>query len=189
MSRAARRALWGAVIGLALVGLVARPPRPRAAPALALLGPVAELAAEVQWLRFHAASRRGEEARALELAESALALAPEASEGWQVLAAHLVFDLASREREPELARRRAWFEAGLALLARGVARAAQPGELELFRGLMLLGKAESDPELDPRGAAALLSAGAEALERAAALGDARAAELVPQVRADAARAE
>ena len=60
---------------------------------------------------------------------------------------------------------------------------------ELIEAHEGLGKAESDPELDPRGAAALLSAGAEALERAAALGDARAAELVPQVRADAARAE
>ena len=180
---------WATLVALALSSLACPPPRTREPAPLLLLGPFAELCAQVQWLRFQAASRRGEEARALELAESALALDPRASEGWQALAAHLVFDLASREREPELARRRAAFLAGLAVLARGVEQSDRPQELELFRGLVLVAKAESDPELDPRGSPALLRAAAEAFERAAALGDRRAAELAPQVRAEAARGE
>jgi hypothetical protein len=177
------------VAALALAPLACPPPRERAGTPLLVLGPFAELCAQVQWLRFQAAQRRGEEARALELAESALALDPRASEGWQALAAHLVFDLASREREPELARRRACLQAGLAVLTRGVETCERPHELELFRGLVLVAKAESDPELDPRGAPALLGAAAEAFERAAELGDERAAELALQVRDEAARAE
>ncbi len=180
---------WAAVAALALVPL-ACPPPPASRPApLLLLGPFAELWAQVQWLRFQAASRRGEEARALELAENALALDPRASEGWQTLAAHLVFDLAAREREPVLARRRACFQAGLAVLQRGAERSERPAELELFRGLVLVAKAESDPALDPGGAPALLLAAAEAFERAARLGHERAAELAPQLRAEAAREE
>lgn len=189
MSAWSRSLAWAAVVALALASLAWPPPRASAPAPLLLLGPFAELCAEVQWLRFQAAQRRGEEARALELAESALALDPRASEGWQALAAHLVFDLASREREPDLARRRAAFQAGLAVLARGAERSARPQELELFRGLVLVAKAQHDPELDPRGAPALLRAAAEAFERAAELGDERAAELAAQVRAEAARDE
>jgi hypothetical protein len=184
------RALGWAVLGaLVLASLVSPPPRASAPAPFLLLGPFAGLCAEVQWLRFQAASRRGEEARALELAESALALDPRASEGWQALAAHLVFDLASREREPELARRRASFQAGLAVLARGSAESDRPAELELYRGLVLAGKAENDPELDPGGAPALLRAAVEAFERAARLGDPRGTELAAQLRAGAARAQ
>ncbi len=176
---------WFAVLALALVPVACPPPAVPAPPRLWLLGPCAELVAQLQWLRFHAASRRGEEARAFELAEGALALDPRATEGWQTLAAHLVFDLASREREPDLLRRRAWFEAGLAVLERGAERAARPEELELLRGLVLFDKAGRDPELDPRGAPALYAASAAAFERAAALGEPRAAELLAQARAAA----
>jgi hypothetical protein len=177
---------WAAALALGLAPLLVPPPPAAPAPLL-VLGPFAELAAQVQWLRFQAASRRGEEARALELAESALALDPRATEGWQTLAAHLLFDRASREREPALARRRAWFHAGLAVLARGTERAERPEELELLRALALVAKAEGDPELDPLGASALLRAAAEAFERAGRLGDARAAGLAPQVRSEAER--
>jgi hypothetical protein len=184
-----RALAWSAVAALALTSLACPPPRANAPVPLLLLGPFAELCSQVQWLRFQAASRRGEEARALEMAASALAFDPRASEGWQMLAAHLVFDLASREREPELSRRRAYFQAGLAVLARGTESCERPQELQLFRGLVLAAKAQNDPELDPLGAPALLRAAAEAFERAAELGDAHAAELAPQVRAEAARAE
>jgi len=155
-------------------------------PAVRIAGDV-QLAAEVQWLRFHAAVTAGEEARALALAEEALALDPRASAGWQSLAAHLVFDQASPALEPDPARRRTWFAAGLAVLSRGAAQAARPQELEFFRGLVLVTKAEDDPELDPGGARALRAAAVRAFERAAELGDARAAELLPQARAAAAR--
>ena len=189
MRKAARALAWAAVLALALVSLAGPAPRPAAPAPLLLLGPFADLWAEIAWLRFQAALRRGEEARALELAESALALDPRSSEGWRMLAGHLVFDLASRERTPDLARRRACFQAGLAVLARGVERSARPEELELFRGLVLLAKAEGDPELDPGGAQALKRSAADAFEHAARLGSEQAKELVPQVRADAERRE
>lgn len=188
MSAHARRLAWLAGIALALVPL-ALPPAPRPEPTLLrLAGPFAALAAEVQWLRFHGASRRGEEARALELAESALTLDPRAAEGWKTLAAHLLFDLASREREPDLGRRRAAFEAGCSVARRGAERAQRPEELELFLGLVLADKAARDPELDRGGAAALLEGAAQAFERAARHGDAQAAALAAQLRAESGRA-
>lgn len=168
-----RAVAWLSVLALALAALRAPPGREGSGRSF-LLAPFAELAAEVQWLRFQSASLRGEEARALELAEKALLLDPASTEGWQTLAAHLALDLASREREPELARRSAWFRAGLEVLRRGSERAEHPGELVLFRGIVLVGKAEGDPELDPGGAAALFTAAAAAFERAAELGVARA---------------
>jgi hypothetical protein len=175
-----------AVAFAALAWSTARPAPPDPL-VLRLLGPLAELASEVQWLRFRAAVRAGEEARGLRLAESALTWNPRANAGWETVASHLVFDLASTAREPELARRRAWFEAGLALLARGRERVERPAALELARGLFLLGKAELDPELAPGGAAELQRRAYEAFEAAAALGEARAAALLPQLRAEVER--
>jgi len=180
---------WTGVAGLAWLAGWLHPGHEPSATPLFLLGPVAPFAAQVQWLRFHAASLRGETPRALELAESALALDPRSSAGWERLAAHLLFDLASREREPALERRRAFFQAGLAVLARGAERAAEPGALEFYRALALIGKAEADPELSQGGAGELYAEALAALERAAARGDARAAELQPQVRKRAADAE
>jgi hypothetical protein len=180
---ASRLALAVLALAALLVAVRTAPAREPRAPRLVLLAPFAGLAAELQWLRFHAAVRAGEEARALELAESALTWEPSAPAGWQTLAAHLVFDRASREREPDLARRRAWLEAGLAELARGVERCARPGELELLCGITLASKAALDPELDPGGAPALRAAARAAFERAAALGEPRAAAFLAQARA------
>jgi hypothetical protein len=188
-TRALRGLAW-ALVGLLVVIAVVRPPERRAGRTpLFLFAPFAELAAEVQWVRFQGASLRGETARALELAESALALDPTASAGWERLAAHLAYDLASREREPDLARRRAWFEAGLEVLARGAVEAEPPGELLVFRALLLAGKAATDPALAAGGERELMRAAAAALEEAAAQGDPRAAALAAEVRAEAGRAE
>jgi hypothetical protein len=182
-----RTVLWLLVLALALVALRS-PPGGSERGRPFLLAPFAELAAEVQWLRFQSATLRGEEARALELAGSALVLDPSSTEGWQTLAAHLALELASREREPELARRSAWFAAGLEVLRRGAERAEHPEELELFRGIVLVGKAQGDPELDPGGAAALFTAAAGAFERAAELGAPRAAAHATYARERAAEA-
>lgn len=152
-----------------------------------LLGPFAALAAELEWLRFQAAAERGEEARALALAERALALAPRSTAGWQFLAAHQGYQCASPGREPELARRRAWFEAALATLDRGRAHAAHPEELELFRALLLLSRADLDPELVPGGARELATRARAALAEAARLGSREAAELGPYLDAAPAR--
>lgn len=152
-----------------------------------LLGPFAALAAELEWVRFQQALERGEEARALALAEHALALAPHSTAGWQMLAAHLGYGRAAPNAEPDLARRRAWFEAALALLERGRARAAHPEELELFRALYLVSRAEQDPELVAGGAPELLARARAALLEAARLGSAQAAELAPYLEATPAR--
>jgi len=160
-----------------------REERPRR---LLLFGPFLELGAEVQWLRFQSAQHAGDEARALELAESALRLDPVSTEGWATLASHLGLDLASPEREPDLERRRMWFRSALSVLRRGGESARDPAELELQRGLLLLGKAEVDPELDPHGAPALFAAAAEAFTHASTLG-ARDADGLARYSAERAR--
>jgi len=125
--------------------------------------------------------------RALGFAESALELAPAASDGWKALAAHLAYDLGSREREPDPAVRRALLKAALSVLARGIERAADPGELELETGLILANKAELDPGLDPGGARALFTAAAAAFERALAHGADDAQALLDYAREGAER--
>lgn len=177
---------WSAVVVLTFLAGHLRTTRERGPTRLVLLGPIAPLAAQVQWLRFHASLRRGQEARALELAESALALDPRASEGWERLAAHLLFDRASPEREPDLERRRSLVAAGLAVLERGAQQAEPRGALELLAALALLSKAAVDPELRAGGASALRTEARALLERAALHGEPRAAEILPQVRALAA---
>ncbi|MSR60914.1 MAG: hypothetical protein EXS08_00510 [Planctomycetes bacterium] len=184
-----RALLWALVLALGVSALCFPDEQRATRTPFLLLGPFAELAAEVQWLRFHAASLAGDETRALQLAESALELAPTEGAGWQTLGAHLVFDLASKEREPDLARRRAYFQAGLAILRRGAEQSAHAQELEFFRALVLLGKAQSDAEVHPEGAVGLLREALTTCERAAALGHAQAAELVPQLRGALAAAE
>jgi len=156
------------------------------APRVRLFGPFVELAAEVQWLRFRSAALAGRRARALELAEQALALDPGWTAGWQALGATLALDFASEAREPDLPTRRAWFDAGIEALERGAERARSPAELHVFRAVILFGKAEGDPGLDPGGAPALRRRALEAYEAAAALGDAHAAELGRHLRAAAA---
>lgn len=177
---------WAGVLALAFLAAHLRAPRTATGAPLLLLGPLAPLAAQVQWLRFQASLERGDGERALELAESALALDPRANAGWERLAAHLLFDRASPEREPDPARRRSFVDAGLAVASRGAELAERPEELELFAGLALLSKVEVDPELRPGGARELLSEAAVRLARAAALGSPAAAELLPHVRARAA---
>lgn len=176
-----RGLLW--LFAATLVALpCALAPRPSAR-ALGLIGPVAELAAEVQWVRYEGALTRGEEAHALALAESALALAPRVSAGWQHLAAHLGYDLASRTVEPDPARRRVWLAAAESTLTRGAAAAARPAELLLFHALLLASKADVDPELAPGGKAELLARSRALFEQAAELGSHEAREVLGSHRA------
>lgn len=181
----ARPLLW--LLAAALLALpCALAPAPHARP-LGLLAPIAELAAEIQWVRFEGALTRGEEARALALAESALALAPRVGAGWQRLAAHQGYELASRLVEPDVERRRVWLAAAEATLARGREAAARPAELVLFQALLLHSKADLDPELAPGGAEELRARARVALERAAGLGSHEARELLGYLPAPEAR--
>jgi len=143
-----------------------------------LLGPAAELFADVQWIRFTRARLRGEHDRALAFAESALELDPSSTDGWEYLATHLATFHASSEREPEPALREAWFRAGLEVTRRGALQASDPGRLALTRALLCLNRAQLDPALDPEQRAHLLAEARSAAEEAQELGTLGAAELL-----------
>ena len=132
--------------------------------------PLARLASHVQWIRFQRARLAGRGAEALRLGASAVELAPQTTEGWEYLASHFGFYLASREREPDPARRRAWLEAALEVTERGSTRVADPGQLALLRGSLLLSKAELDPEIWSGGQEVLLQLAEKAFREAHELG-------------------
>ena len=180
----ARLAGWLAVGALWLAAAFLAPasaPAPERAVHL-WLGPFAELAGTLEWIRFQRARIAGDRERALLAAENALFLRPRATEGWELLAAHLGLHLASQEREPDAATRRAWFEAALEVTRRGEQRAAHPARLMLYRGLLCVTKAEADPDIWPAGAAGLLDEARRAFRAAAEAGHPAAAELVDALR-------
>jgi hypothetical protein len=143
----------------------------------ALLGPVAGLWSRVLWIRFQRAELAGEEARALDLAETALDYTPRDTEGWERLVSHLGTFLASAERTPDVELRRAYFRAALSTARRGAEVADEPGRLHWLRGMLALAKVELDPAIDPRGASGLLADAAAAFGEARAAGIEDAAEL------------
>ncbi len=151
-----------------------------------LLGPVASLAASVQWVRVHDAMRAGRTDLALARARTALALDPGATAGWVFLATHLVFDRASAERERDPGRRMAWIRAGLETAERGEDTARDPGELARWQGLVLGMLAQEDEPLAwPGGVRRLWLDAADDFERASRLGQADAAELARRARGNA----
>ena len=156
-----------------------------------LLGPVASLAASVQWVRADVAFRRGRVELFLARSETALTLAPESADGWSYLAMTQAFTLASPEREPSPARRLAWVQAGLATAAEGERLASAPGELAILAGTIMVKTASLDPDLPwPGGPVAIWEAAASHFERAGRLGyDASmSATLTAAARAEADRA-
>ncbi|MEM7270560.1 MAG: hypothetical protein AAF401_15080, partial [Pseudomonadota bacterium] len=113
------------------------------------LGPLAGLAAGGAWVRADVAQRAGRDELFYARAERALALQPSATQGWIFFAHHLVFDRASLERAPSEANagvREHWIRAGVALLERGEATAAEPAELVFDRGLIFTYLAALEPE-------------------------------------------
>jgi hypothetical protein len=148
-----------------------------------VLGPAARFAATIEWVRFDLALRSGDLEQAYARADTAIWIDPGATEGWTVYAAHLAFDRASEQREPDPAVRRAWFDAALATLARGETVAREPAELALFAGLLRIDKADNDPALaGPDGARELYLEAAEDFDRSARLGKAIAGGLAVKVR-------
>lgn len=162
---------------------------PARSPLERVLGPVASLAASVQWVRVDVALRRGEEARAYAMAETALRIDPSDPEGWIFLAHHMIYDRASLLREPDPARRAAWIRAGLETLARGERSSRDPGAILFDRGVALafLGSLEDRDRAWPASAREAWSLAAEAFDRAAAVGHPRAAEAARLARERAAR--
>jgi len=190
MKRTLRPILW--CLAIALLFAPALAPRPEAAPrapsfALRLLGPIASLAASVQWVRVDSAIRSGRTDIALARAGTALEIDPGSTAGWNFLANYMALDLASRAREPDAQRRVAWIKAALAVAERGEQSARAPSELALWRGLILSTVVALDDELPwPGGAAGKWNDAALSLDRAAALGDPVAAEMAAIVRKRAA---
>ena len=178
----ARRALVSVAI---LLLLWSAPTMPHSAPtgslASRLLGPIANLAASVEWVRFELALLDGEPEVAYAHAERALALDPVSEEGWMLLAQHLAFERASAAFESDRDRRRAWIEEGLAVLTRGRTRVRHPADLEFLRGVVLthvgrLVEEGSEGPNWPGAAPAAYRAAAEAFDRAAREGLPQAAE-------------
>ena len=160
------------LLALLLPGLFTSPPPNASARPLPLrlLGPVADVAASIQWVRFQRARLDGRVELAIARAESALELAPENSAGWEVLAAYLALLLGSPEREPDPGRRLHWFRAGLAVTERGEEQATRGGDLAVARAILFATKAELDPQLPwPGGVPALWEEAARAWDRAAEL--------------------
>jgi hypothetical protein len=187
-ARVFRLAAWLAVLAL-LVPWERAPEEPAAPSSIPrrLLGPVASLAASVQWVRFDVALRDGAPERAYAIAETALALDPGAHQGWYTLARHLVFDRASRESEPDPPERRRWIRAGLDVLERGEPLARDPGELAFARAQILAFYVAVIPEAElhwPGGAEAALEAGIATFERSAALGHPQGSEYAGYARAE-----
>jgi hypothetical protein len=101
-----------------------------------LLGPIASLAANLEWVRVDDALRLGRPDLAYARAELALEIAPGDAEGWIFLAHHFAYERASILREPDRAARTRWVDAALDLLARGEKSAREPGRLAFKRGVI-----------------------------------------------------
>jgi hypothetical protein len=178
---------WLAAAGLLALSAVLDPSVPAqrsSSVALRLLGPVAELAARVQWVRARASMVAGRTDLALARGEVAIELDPGDTSGWTDLAWHLALERGSLQRERDPVRRLAWIRAGLDLARRGEERAREPGELALWQGLVLVQLAREDEPPDwPGGVAGLWADAAEHFERAARLGQRDGAELARGARA------
>ena len=182
-----------APFGLAMWGPTARWIRPedgktRAAmgPTQRALGPLASVAASIEWVRFREALLDGDTTRAYAIAEGALALDPSGEGGWLDYAHHLIFVRGSFAENETPAGRRQWIQAGLDLLERGEAVCRRPGELAFTAGLIRTGYLASIPDEDlgwPGGPEALLEQGTQDLQRAAAAGRTGAVETLTALRA------
>jgi hypothetical protein len=182
LSARSRWAAWIAgwiVVALLVAWSVDPISRPASGPALErILGPVASLAASVQWARVDFALRRGENARAYAEAETALRLDPERPEGWIFLAHHLLYERGSLLREPDRASRALWIQAGLETLARGERVSSDPAALLFERGVALafLASLADEDRVWPESSAKAWELAAAAFDRSAALGRTGAAE-------------
>jgi predicted Zn-dependent protease len=154
------------------------------------LGPVASLAAGVQWIRVDVAIRRGDYARAYERAETALALDPEDPAGWIFLAHHLLYERASLSREPDRDARARWIRAGIETLERGERTSSDPGAVDFEHGVALafLGSLADADRAWPESAERAWELAARAFEAAAEEGTRSAAQAAALARERAAGA-
>jgi hypothetical protein len=171
---------WLAVLGLLLAGWILQrsdsaPDRERGL-AERWLGPIAALAARIEWVRADLALRAGDEPAAYARAETALELEPSSADAWIFLAYHFVFERASLAREIDLAERKRWVQSGLDVLERGRRASSDPAAILFYRGCVfdyLAALPDADRPWTGDRRAALLEA-ARSFEDAAVLGDERA---------------
>lgn len=157
----------------AWIGPADREARASMGPTQRALGPLASVAASIEWVRFRGALLRGDMAAAYAIADAALALDPSGEGGWLEYAQHLIFVRGSFAENETPAGRRGWITSGLELLRRGEALCRTPGELAFAAGLIRTGYLATIPDEDlgwPGGPEALLRQGTADLQRAAALG-------------------
>lgn len=202
MSRPRSKGRWPLVLGgllLAAPFALARldvtaswvgPPDPSARAAMGRaqrsLGPLASVAASVEWARFRRALLRGETAEAYVIADRALALDPSGEGGWLNYAQHLIFERGSFAENETPEGRRRWIKSGLELLKRGEALCRTPAELAFMSGLIRTGYLAPIPDSDlgwPGGPTGLLAEGTEDLQRAATAGHTGATETLEALRA------
>jgi hypothetical protein len=150
------------------------------------LGPLASVAASIEWARFRRALFTGETADAYVIADRALALDPSGEGGWLNYAQHLIFERGSFAENETPEGRRRWIRSGLELLKRGETLCRTPGELAFTAGLIRTGYLAPIPDEDlgwPGGPTGLLAEGTEDLQRAATAGHTGAAETLEALRA------
>ena len=132
-----------------------------------LLGPLADIAADVRWFQVERALRDGLPTRAILSAERAVTLAPEDVLGWTRYASLVGTHLGSPETEPDPATRLAWVRAAQRIYARGAAAVADATELHLAEAALLVSRVDTDPDLPwPDGPSEPWRLAAEAFDRA-----------------------
>ncbi|MEM1448395.1 MAG: hypothetical protein AAF957_26955 [Planctomycetota bacterium] len=182
-----RRIAWS-IAALVLVALVAldRPAalargRGSMGPAQRLLGPIASVAASVEWIRFRVVLDGGDPARAYGHARRALDLDARTPAGWVTLADHFVFGRASPLEAEDAAERRKWIRAGLDVLERGERRTAAPEDLAFYAAVVKATFLAGIPDEAlgwPGGPRALLEDARRDAERALELGGPDAAAVL-----------
>jgi hypothetical protein len=182
---------WIVVAGLLGLSFVLQRSMPaRARPrgfAESLLGPFAALAASLEWIRADAALRAGDYPLAYARAETALELEPGRADAWIFLAHHFIFERASLSRAVDREERRAWVQAGLDVLERGLRVSDDPGEIQVYRGgvFVALASIPDDDRPWPGSAREAWLDAAESFDRAAAAGHENAAQFAAAARAHA----
>lgn len=156
-----------------------------------LLGPIANVAASLQWVRVDDAWNHGRPGLADRRARFALSLAPDDPAGWLYYGRHLVYDRGSATGEAPREERMRWVRAGIDVLERGERECAHPGPIAFGLAVVYLSMTQyEDGERPcPLTRAEAWRAAAEAFDRAAAAGEPLAREAAAAARERAAADE
>ncbi len=98
--------------------------------------PLASVASSIEWIRFSAALKAGDEPRAYAIARGAIEMDTASPAGWKQLAGHFLFERSSVDETDGPEERRAMILAGLGILAEGEPVVSRPQELSYEIGLV-----------------------------------------------------